>query len=1339
GSHVVPANHYCVICRRLYSSFNLVICIASCAGREITCVFCNLLLKRCQIAMSKIFFEKQEGMMCAQHALNNLLQGAYFSAVDLAEIARKLDELERSVLGTVDGDLSLNVNDDGYFSVQVISEALKVFDLRLVGLCDFQARNVGSLMCSAFICNFENHWFTLRRIGGRWFNLNSLNSGPTIISDSHLELFLAQLTAEGYTVFVVEGELPPCPAENDVIDCSDIEEIVKVDSDPFQPKSLPALSPTDYADDSDEDFLKALIASREAADHNDRSLQKALMESKGLNYVNRTLFLYCSIFQFLVLLLLKERQFPSNAVCSRIYASPLSIVLPDCLRLNDSTCRAVMWFEARRQERKIRTIMVDHKKRAERRRFYYERIRKDPTEFMQLHGQACKIHFDCQSADSSSILRPWQGDPTVLIDRFDARSYLDKLPDSGKDSDRSKSSSLEERKINYERYRLLVINDFEKIPEEKFLRQIYMEERFGSSTQVQSKRDESKKKKHRPTAAIGYTYEDSTDSVNSYQQFVKTSGVSGKEGQQHWNAKAEENNLSSDEEEEDEFGTVFILLFIHQNSHFKDVRLDISQLTSEDMHELNRIATRYGMKMGDFTKFLAVDEQERDHLQSLKEMEEQRATLSGKHSRRERKRLKDICRSSRADFGLPLEMLRKVEPPSQQLEKPSESSTSESDDANENAVTYITSFDGDMKAEVKKKAKSKRHSSSARRRDTHSPIRRNCRRRSPSYSACDSRSSRKRLRRYSSASSSPSPDRRRQYSRGRDRRHRCHHHRHRDSSSSSSSSTSSTSSSSSSSYSRRSDRRGSCNSDTEVKSEKQTEDGQQSDSASDLSQLSIRSSMSDSEQERREVENTRRRLKRTKRELMYVPLTYAPNNGPYIGCHLSQCWKREVPASSVVKSQNRTNGKNRPSAAEILKLQTQRALKKVGKFSKGSSLSLFAANNTVILTAISGPRYRGKQDEARGAAARKNCTPRKFADVGSARFYCWSVCPLYDVILQEREEEFRELTFRRRQELDRRNRGMQDPELTQESFRSKVSRSNRSSYRRRENRSSSDTSRRHVRTMHLAAGFCEVTCDVGNCKKTFHNRKALYDHKVAVHRLLGAKRCQKCSKEFGSNSALLRHQRTHDGYRCTKSDCQMVFATYVSLRQHIAKSHRKRSVSCPQCGRTISRRVDLERHLQVHEKHVNCPVSGCSMKLHPSRLARHLKMKHAEKLVDQRKSRTLTEFCQQCGAGFANGKLLAGHKTRMHHHDDDDEQQQIPRSIEKPFACDVTGCNFQFRSFMRLQEHKNLHAGIKPFQCLEPQCNRTYALRASLQRHMKTFHLKTMAPYVELEKLMTSC
>lgn len=38
---------------------------------------------------------QQEGSLCAQHCLNALLQGPYFSAVDLAEIARQLDETER--------------------------------------------------------------------------------------------------------------------------------------------------------------------------------------------------------------------------------------------------------------------------------------------------------------------------------------------------------------------------------------------------------------------------------------------------------------------------------------------------------------------------------------------------------------------------------------------------------------------------------------------------------------------------------------------------------------------------------------------------------------------------------------------------------------------------------------------------------------------------------------------------------------------------------------------------------------------------------------------------------------------------------------------------------------------------------------------------------------------------------------------------------------------------------------------------------------------------------------------------------------------------------------------
>src|SRR5688572_26665203 len=56
---------------------------------------------------------------------------------------------------------------------------------------------------NAFICNFKEHWFTIRKIAHSWFNLNSMNSGPEIVSNTYLALFLKTLQHEGlYGSFV---------------------------------------------------------------------------------------------------------------------------------------------------------------------------------------------------------------------------------------------------------------------------------------------------------------------------------------------------------------------------------------------------------------------------------------------------------------------------------------------------------------------------------------------------------------------------------------------------------------------------------------------------------------------------------------------------------------------------------------------------------------------------------------------------------------------------------------------------------------------------------------------------------------------------------------------------------------------------------------------------------------------------------------------------------------------------------------------------------------------------------------------------------------------------------
>ncbi|CAG9531196.1 unnamed protein product [Cercopithifilaria johnstoni] len=164
--------------------------------------------------MDSIHFEKQEASLCAQHAVNMLLQGSYFTAVDLAEIASDIDSREGRVLNEQDV-MSQNVDDSGFFSLQVIAEALKVFNLELIPLNNPRAAAYRDdpTLGQAYICNLNEHWFAVRRLGFQWFTLNSLLPTPKLISDTYLHLFFAQLINDGYSIFVVEGVLPVCTAD----------------------------------------------------------------------------------------------------------------------------------------------------------------------------------------------------------------------------------------------------------------------------------------------------------------------------------------------------------------------------------------------------------------------------------------------------------------------------------------------------------------------------------------------------------------------------------------------------------------------------------------------------------------------------------------------------------------------------------------------------------------------------------------------------------------------------------------------------------------------------------------------------------------------------------------------------------------------------------------------------------------------------------------------------------------------------------------------------------------------------------------------------------------------
>ena len=169
----------------------------------------------------EIYHEMQESLLCGQHCLNNLIQAPFFNPIDLSDIALELDQLEYQSMTGVNGEVtedtrsylkegSGNVDESGNFSIQVLMTAVKrSHDLELILWNSNEGTNCEDpTLETAFILNRQAHWFTIRRINDRWWNLNSTLLRPEEITPFYLTAFLAQLRADDYSVFIVKGNIP---------------------------------------------------------------------------------------------------------------------------------------------------------------------------------------------------------------------------------------------------------------------------------------------------------------------------------------------------------------------------------------------------------------------------------------------------------------------------------------------------------------------------------------------------------------------------------------------------------------------------------------------------------------------------------------------------------------------------------------------------------------------------------------------------------------------------------------------------------------------------------------------------------------------------------------------------------------------------------------------------------------------------------------------------------------------------------------------------------------------------------------------------------------------------
>jgi len=143
-----------------------------------------------------------------------------------------------------------------------------------------------------------------------------------------------------------------------------------------------------------------------------------------------------------------------------------------------------------------------------------------------------------------------------------------------------------ERRLNYERYRILAQNDFLNVSEDKFLHQLYLEEQFGANAQLEAERNLAKKKQKTGGATIGYSYDDAGDvaTIGPQPFGAASSAASGGASVAAKGEKAE----GSDESDSD---------------IDMDVSIDIGKLDTSQAHELNACGRNYGMKSSQFPNY----------------------------------------------------------------------------------------------------------------------------------------------------------------------------------------------------------------------------------------------------------------------------------------------------------------------------------------------------------------------------------------------------------------------------------------------------------------------------------------------------------------------------------------------------------------------------------------------------------------------------------------------------------------------------------------------------------------------------------------------------------------
>ena len=234
---------------------------------------------------------------------------------------------------------------------------------------------------------------------------------------------------------------------------------------------------------------------------------------------------------------------------------------------------------------------------------------------------------------------------------------------------------------------------------------------------------------------------------------------------------------------------------------------------------------------------------------------------------------------------------------------------------------------------------------------------------------------------------------------------------------------------------------------------------------------------------------------------------------------------------------------------------------------------------------------------------------------------------------------------------------------------------------------------------------------------------------------------EECEKTFVTGSRLRRHYIAHEGrdkYRCTETGCGQSFRKHGTLQRHKLTVHEgKDAFTCEvieengkMCGQGFSNAYKLKLH---QGRHHNTQRYWCSVCKEPaSEAGETVELGFSTYGDFQAHNRVIhPPTCEQCGIKRGSIRELKQHMELKH------SGQTL--ADRRKFPCPEPDCDHVFVKQSSIAVHiRSVHEKQKPFVCNECDpselnnvhgwdgsgaCHRSYAVKASLEEHVRTAHL----------------